>query len=86
MKKYYLLYECDSYRSYGSYALKGIYTNKANAIKHFNACKSYYKKDDDWYLNIAEYKQNDASKDYKACTNNILYDTEYPFLTTENYE
>jgi hypothetical protein len=83
MKKYYIIYECDSHRSYSSFTIKSIYTNKTNAIKHYNACISHYKTDDNWFLNVAEYQQDDSARNYKACTNNLFFDLEHPFLTTE---
>lgn len=81
MKKLYVVYECDTHRSYSSYVIKLVTANKDIAKTLFNENKKSYK-NSDYSLNVSEYQPNLNSK----CDNNFIQEFETPFLTTDKDE
>jgi cytochrome b subunit of formate dehydrogenase len=81
MKKIYVVFECNAQRSYASYCIKLLSTNRELAERLYNRIKSDWigNQDSSWYLNMAEYVPNvDTDPDANA------YDEFELILTTEN--
>lgn len=68
MKKLYIVYECDTHRSYDFYVIKLITPSIRLANKLFNAGKRHYDINTDYYLNIGCY----TPVLIPECDNNIL--------------
>jgi hypothetical protein len=54
----YIVYECDAHRSYKSFCVKEIFTNKKKALAFYNKGVKLFKAqgESDWYINLAEHK------------------------------
>ena len=58
----YIVYGCDKHRLYHSYCIKGIFTNKKEALKAYKKIKPGYKNDiDGWILNLASYNAKEIN-------------------------
>lgn len=58
----YIIYECDKYRLYHSYCIKGMFTNKKDALKAYKKIKPGYKNDEEgWILNLSYYNSNELN-------------------------
>ena len=57
MKKIYVVFECNSQRSYDSYTIKLLSTNRELADRLYCRIRKEYQ-DGEWYANLAEYYPN----------------------------
>ena len=77
MNKVYLVFECDSHRSIGSYCVKFLSASLIEAINIYNKDKKEYR-NNDWFYNLALYKPTGN----ECFTGNVLRDLEI-IKTTE---